>query len=52
MTLKKYNFCKTFNSPPFPSLDETPAKLFEDFMIIEQEYNTNSKNVKESNGSK
>ena len=51
MTIKKYNYCKTFNCPPYPSLDETPAKLFEDFMLIENEYKNNTKNLKEQDGS-
>jgi hypothetical protein len=37
--IKKYNFCKTFNCPPYPSLDVTPAQTVEDFMKIEQEIN-------------
>jgi len=52
IVIKKYNYCKTFNCPPYPSLDETPAKTFEDFMIIEDEYNKNKNNLKkEQNGS-
>ena len=52
MTIKKYNYCKTFNCPPYPSLDDTPAKLFEDFMIIEKEYNNNKQNlIKDKDGS-
>lgn len=38
-TIKRYSFCKTFNCPPFPSLQETPADTIDDFMIIEEEYN-------------
>ena len=47
MIITKFNFCKTFNCPPFPSLDQTPAQLVEDFMKIE--YELNKKQVK--NGS-
>ena len=36
--IKEYQFCKTFNSPPYPSLQETPAKLVDDFFIIEEEF--------------
>ena len=48
MTISKYNFCKAFNCPPFPSLNDTPAKLVDDFMIIENEFN----NHKVNNGKK
>ena len=37
--IKEYSFCKQFNCPPFSSLDKTPPKIFDDFLIIEQEYN-------------
>ena len=37
--IKKYNFSKTFNTPPYPTINETPARIIEDFMIIEQEFN-------------
>ena len=33
--IKEYNFCKAFSVPPFPSLDDTPAKVVDDFMEIE-----------------
>ncbi len=39
LTIKKHQFCKQFNCPPYPSMIETPAKLIDDFMIIEQEMN-------------
>ena len=52
MTIKKYNFCKTFISPPFPSLDETPANIFEDFMKIENEHNVHKSQLKVDNGNK
>ena len=38
-TIKKYNYCKTFNTPLYPSLDETPANIVDDFMRIDKEYN-------------
>ena len=37
MTINKYNFCKTFNCPPYPSMDQTPARIVEDFMNIDRE---------------
>ena len=36
-TIKKHQFCKQFNCPPFPSLNETPSHILDDFMTIEQE---------------
>ena len=39
LTIKKHQFCKQFNCPPYPSLSQTPANIIEDFMIIEQEIN-------------
>ena len=37
--IKKYNFCKTFNTPPHPSLESTSAETIDDFMLIENEVN-------------
>ena len=37
--IKEYQFCKQFSCPPYPSLQETPAKMLEEFSIIEQEFN-------------
>ena len=36
--IKEYQFCKTFNCPPYPSLADTPAILVDDFFIIEEEF--------------
>ena len=33
--IKEYNFCKAFSVPPYPSLNETPAKVVDDFLEIE-----------------
>ena len=33
--IKEYNFCKAFSTPPYPSLNDTPAKVVDDFMEIE-----------------
>ena len=41
--IKKYVFCDTFNCPPYPSLQETPADLVDDFLIIKSEINKASK---------
>lgn len=37
--IKEFNYCKAFSCPPYPSLQETPANMLDEFMIIEQEYN-------------
>ena len=33
--IKEYNYCKAFNTAPFSSLNETPAKVVDDFLEIE-----------------
>ena len=37
--ITEYTFCKKFSCPPYPSLQETPPIIIDDFLIIEQEYN-------------
>ena len=37
--IKKYQYCKAFNCPPYPSLNDTPANMVDAFMIIENEIN-------------
>ena len=37
--IKEYTFCKQFNCPPYPSLNQTPPNIIDDFLIIEQEFN-------------
>ena len=37
LTIKKHQYCKQFNCPPYPSMIETPANVIDDFMVIEQE---------------
>lgn len=37
--IKEFQFCKTFSCSPYPSLQETPAEIIDDFFIIEEEYN-------------
>ena len=34
----EYTFCKKFSCPPYPSLKETPPKIIDDFLIIDEEY--------------
>ena len=29
--IKEYLFCKNFNTPMFPSMQETPAEIIDDF---------------------
>ena len=33
--IKEYNFCKSFSVPPYPSLNDTPAKVVDDLLEIE-----------------
>ena len=35
--LKAYKFCKKFNCPPYPSLQDTPVETIDIFNIIDQE---------------
>ena len=35
--IKQYRFCKNFNCPPYPSLQDTPIKTIDSFMVIDQE---------------
>ena len=37
--IREYQFCKQFSCPPYPSLQETPAKVIEQFSVIEEEFN-------------
>ena len=37
--IKSYRYCKNFNCPPYPSLQETPIKTIDSFMIIDEEIN-------------
>ena len=37
--IKDYLFCKTFNCPPYKSLEETSDELKNNFLIIDSEYN-------------
>ena len=49
--IKEYQFCKQFSCPPYPSLQETPPNIIDDFTIIEQEINhcMNKKQQEKSN---
>ena len=48
--IKEYTFCKTFSTPPYRSLNETPANVIDDFMFIENELNLLK--IKDNNGRK
>ena len=43
--IKKYVFCDSFNCPPYPSLQQTPADLVDDFLLIKHEIKKS--NIKE-----
>lgn len=36
--IKEYSFCKTFNTSPYQSLDQTPAEVIDDFLAIDKEF--------------
>ena len=38
--IREFQFCKQFSCPPYPSLQETPYKVIEQFSVIEEEYNS------------
>ena len=38
--IREYQFCKQFSCPPYPSLQETPANIIEQFSVIEEEFNS------------
>ena len=51
--IKEFTFCKSFNCPPFPSLNETPENIVDEFMTIESEFNSISEHKqRKSNGNK
>jgi len=35
--IKEYSYCKETKTPPYPSIQETPASYIDDFMIIRDE---------------
>ena len=37
--IKEFQFCKSFSCSPYPSLQETPVDIIDDFFIIEEEFN-------------
>ena len=37
-TIKEYSYSKAFNCPPYPSINQTPAKVVDDFLLIDEEH--------------
>ena len=46
--IKSYRYCKKFNCPPYPSLNETPIDIIDSFMIIDDEITQHQ--VRKQNG--
>ena len=44
--IRKYIFCDNFKCPPYPSLQDTPAQLVDDFLLIKKEIQKASKEDK------
>ena len=36
--IKEYLFCKTFSTPIYRSVQETPAQIVDDFLVIDEEF--------------
>ena len=45
--IKEYRFCKMFSVSPYPTLQETPFNIVEDFFVIDNEYNKCIKSEKD-----
>tara|TARA_B100000519_G_C14260544_1_gene447577 strand:- start:7063 stop:7341 length:279 start_codon:yes stop_codon:yes gene_type:complete len=45
--IKEYSYCKDTNTPPYPSIQHTPASYIDNFMIIKEEINEFYKQQKE-----
>tara|TARA_B100000287_G_scaffold29390_2_gene27662 strand:- start:654 stop:869 length:216 start_codon:yes stop_codon:yes gene_type:complete len=43
LLIKKHNYCKASNTPPYPSVQSTPYNFIDDFITIEEEI----KNIEE-----
>ena len=46
LRIKEHKFCKEFNCPPYPSLNDTPANVVDEFLIIQEEIRNFSKEEK------
>jgi len=49
LRIKAYNYCKTFSTPPYPSLQDTPLTYIDDFTIIHAELQAASSANKKGN---
>tara|TARA_R100001443_G_scaffold115793_2_gene134390 strand:- start:1294 stop:1527 length:234 start_codon:yes stop_codon:yes gene_type:complete len=50
LSIKKYNYTKLTNTPPYPSIQQTPYTFVEDASIIDEEINNIQKIESEKNG--
>ena len=50
--IKNYRFCKNFSCPPYPSLEDTPDELIDDFIIIDFEHQCHQKQKQKENKDK
>lgn len=41
MTIQSYTYCKESGTPPYKSLDDTPAEFIDNWMVIREELNAN-----------
>ena len=46
LRIKEHKFCNEFNCPPYPSLNDTPANIVDEFLIIQEEIRNFSKEDK------
>ena len=46
LRIKEHKFCKEFNCHPYPSLNDTPANVVDEFLIIQEEIRNFSKEEK------
>ena len=37
--IKEYTFCKAFSISPYKSIQDTPANIIDEFLLIDNEYN-------------
>ena len=51
LLITKYQYCNSTHTPPYPSLESTPATIVDNFITIESEINAiNSELKEEKNG--
>ena len=49
LLIKKFQYCKLTNTPPYQTLDQTPATIVDNFMVIDSEINSINKELREEN---